>query len=215
MTDRADLDRQMVKSEHCTVYIPEYQLQIPAGRGQFTTVEGIIQDTIRDLGHDQPLRKIQHPELAQQLDAVIDKLTVLIDDSQALPAFTFKLDDPSGNSFLETRGGLTDPKWSKHDYDRSKEQNEALGLAPEEPKDSQYVEEVMSFPGTCSLCGSELETLMKTVNIPHFKVSRAAWGGKRGWWAPLRDGASVADIASHAVAGHHHHVCQLLRLRLP
>lgn len=180
MTERADLDRQMVKSEHCTIFIPEYQLQIPAGRGQFTTVEGIIHDTIRDLAHDQPVRKIQHPELAEQLQGVIDKLAVLVDDQQPLPLFTFKLDDPSGNSFLETRGGLSDPKWSKHDYDRTKEQTEALGLAFEEPKDSQYVEEVMSFPGTCNLCGSELETLMKTVNIPHFKVSA------KGLWPLIR-----------------------------
>ena len=56
---RQDLDRQIVKSDTCTVTIPEYELTIPASKGQLTTVEGIISDVIRDLSHDQPLRRIQ------------------------------------------------------------------------------------------------------------------------------------------------------------
>lgn len=41
------------------------------------------------------------------------------------------------------------------------------------PRDDGTVvpEEVFSFPSTCSSCGHELETLMKQVNIPYFKVS--------------------------------------------
>jgi zinc finger protein len=181
MTERADLDRQLVKSEHCTISIPEYALQIPAGRGQFTTVEGIIADTVRDLSHDQPARLEQEPELHVKLQAVVDKLRLIIEDGKAeggserkMPVFTIKLDDPSGNSFIETEGGLTDPKWSKREYSRDNEQNELLGLAPEAVETSHYPEEVLSFPGVCSLCGSTLETLMKTVNIPHFKVRSLA-----------------------------------------
>ncbi|GAA5849105.1 hypothetical protein JCM8547_006447 [Rhodosporidiobolus lusitaniae] len=197
-TSRQDLDRQLVKSEHCLISIPEYQLQIPAGRGQFTTVEGVLADTIRDLEHDQPLRKIQHPDVWAGIDALVQKLRVIVPDTDGeefvaagdgssgalttnsaaksdapMPTFTIKLDDPSGNSFIETRGGgLNDPKWSKREYGRDKAQDEALGLKHDENQDkatSHYPEEVMSFPGVCNLCGSELETLMKTVNIPHFK----------------------------------------------
>lgn len=182
ITDRKDLDRQLVKSEHCIISIPEYSLQIPAGRGQFTTVEGVITDTIRDLSHDQPLRKIQHPDVHDKIQELVDKLSLLVDDGKGegsssgeerkMPVFTIKLDDPSGNSFIETEGGLTDPKWAKREYARDKGQNEALGLAhTNDVETSHYPEEVLSFPGVCSLCGSELETLMKTVNIPHFKVS--------------------------------------------
>jgi zinc finger protein len=184
-----DLDRQLVKSEHCLISIPEYQLQIPAGRGQFTTIEGVLSDTIRDLEHDQPLRKIQHPELFEKIGELVDKLRLIVPDLDKddtldvkpvreaqgpMPHFTLKLDDPSGNSFVETRGGLNDPKWRKQEYGRSREQDNALGLAHDESQSketSHYPEEVLSFPGVCSLCGSELETLMKTVNIPHFKVS--------------------------------------------
>ncbi|GAA5827470.1 hypothetical protein JCM11251_003825 [Rhodosporidiobolus azoricus] len=196
-TSRTDLDRQLVKSEHCLISIPEYQLQIPAGRGQFTTVEGVIADTIRDLEHDQPLRKIQHPDVWKGIDDLVHKLRLIVPDTDGeeyvdagagngalttkkasdseapMPAFTIKLDDPSGNSFIETRGGgLNDPKWAKREYGRDKAQDEALGLKHDEAQDkstSHYPEEVLSFPGVCSLCGSELETLMKTVNIPHFK----------------------------------------------
>jgi len=190
-TSRDDLDRQLVKSEHCTISIPEYQLTIPQGRGQFTTVEGVLADTIRDLLHDQPLRKIQHPDLHDKIAELVVKLRVLVPDvelpelvdadnnpiplpsASEMPSFTLKLDDPSGNSFVETRGGLGDPKWAKREYGRDAAQDEALGLKHDEETDkatSHYPEEVLSFPGVCSLCGSELETLMKKVNIPHFKV---------------------------------------------
>ncbi|GAA6036729.1 hypothetical protein JCM8097_003450 [Rhodosporidiobolus ruineniae] len=195
-TQRSDLDRQLVKSEHCLISIPEYQLQIPAGRGQFTTIEGVLADTIRDLEHDQPLRKIQHPDVWKGIDDLVQKLRIIVPDTDGeefvdagesgalttkkasdsaapMPTFTIKLDDPSGNSFVETRGGaLNDPKWSKREYGRDKAQDEALGLKHDESQDkatSHYPEEVLSFPGVCSLCGSELETLMKTVDIPHFK----------------------------------------------
>ncbi|GJN90140.1 hypothetical protein Rhopal_003139-T1 [Rhodotorula paludigena] len=188
-TARDDLDRQLVKSEHCTISIPEYQLTIPAGRGQFTTVEGVLADTVRDLLHDQPLRKIQHPDVYEKIEELVHKLRQIVPDADAddeastttasasrsdapMPAFTLKLDDMSGNSFVETRGGLADPKWSKREYGRDREQDERLGLKHDDAQDkatSHYPEEVLSFPGVCSLCGSELETLMKKVNIPHFK----------------------------------------------
>lgn len=100
-----------------------------------------------------------------------DGITVPGSDNKKMPVFTIKLDDPSGNSFIETHGGLSDPKWSKREYTRDKEQDISLGLAHEEEEESLHPEEVLSFPSTCSLCGSTLETLMKTVNIPHFKVS--------------------------------------------
>ena len=187
ITDREDLNRQLVKSEHCLITIPEYALQIPASRGQLTTVEGIISDTIRDLELDQPDRLEQIPEVHEKIKVLLDKLKLIVEDGKEdggietkMPVFTIKLDDPSGNSFVETHGGLSDPKWSKREYTRSVEQNVALGLRGEEEKsetiaeedvDDLHPEEVLSFPTTCSLCGSNLETLMKTVNIPHFKVS--------------------------------------------
>lgn len=189
ITNREDLNRQLVKSEHCLITIPEYALQIPASRGQLTTVEGIVADTIRDLELDQPARLELAPEVHGKIQALVEKLRLIVEDGKddggkesRMPVFTIKLDDPSGNSFIETHGGLSDPKWSKREYTRDVDQNVALGLRAEEDvkqgkteaeadeEEDEHPEEVLSFPTTCSLCGSTLETLMKTVNIPHFKV---------------------------------------------
>lgn len=103
-----------------------------------------------------------------------------------MPPFTIKLDDPAGNSFIEFVGSISDPKWSKRTYHRTLEQNIALGLVnPEEteavPKvanpdainaESTEVgeDEIFVFPGICSSCGHPIETNMKKVNIPYFKV---------------------------------------------
>lgn len=115
-----------------------------------------------------------------------------------MPAFTIKLDDPSGNSFIEFVESMSDPKWNLRTYHRTREQNVALGLVAEEqaPEDGdgkqlQTVvegaegegaeegigggaegqnEEIFVFKGICSSCGHDLDTLMKKVSIPYFKV---------------------------------------------
>lgn len=122
-----------------------------------------------------PDQDAQAEEGAESSSGPVAAPSSAADSSAPMPTFTLKLDDPSGNSFVETRGGLADPKWSKREYERDAAQDEALGLKHDEQQDkstSHYPEEVLSFPGVCSLCGSELETLMKKVNIPHFKVLR-------------------------------------------
>ena len=60
------------------------------------------------------------------------------DENRTFPPFTLRLDDPSGNSFIEFLGdisgrGANDAKWTKRDYPRQRSQNVLLGLAaPEE-----------------------------------------------------------------------------------
>ncbi|KAH9975826.1 zf-ZPR1-domain-containing protein [Lactifluus volemus] len=194
---RQDLNRQIVKSETCTVTIPEYELTIPASKGQLTTVEGIIQDVIRDLSYDQPLRRIQDEDTFTKIQALIDKLKVIIPDedetsttpratnSEApMPPFTLKLDDSAGNSFIEFVDSMADPKWNLRTYRRTKEQNVALGLIADDSAveedltesapaastdDKNDNEEIYVFPGVCSSCGHPLNTMMKKVVIPYFK----------------------------------------------
>jgi zinc finger protein len=60
------------------VSIPDLQLTIPPGRGQLTTVEGIIRDTIRDLKISQPVRRVMDPETALKIDEMLAKLRDLI-----------------------------------------------------------------------------------------------------------------------------------------
>ncbi|KAF5382075.1 hypothetical protein D9615_004238 [Tricholomella constricta] len=204
---RSDLDRQIVRSPSCEVVIPELELTLPpTSRGQLTTVEGLIRDVYSDLSMDQPLRRIQDPEGYNTIQALIDKLTAIlgdkVDEADAeklgeavesankdapLPAFTLKLDDPAGNSWIEFIGSMADPKWNMRQYRRTLNQNVALGLvsaddaaaatgATHAVKEGDAIttdaitdDEVFVFQGHCSSCGHPLDTMMKKVNIPYFK----------------------------------------------
>ena len=104
-----------------------------------------------------------------------------------MPHFTVELDDPSGNSFIEFKDSMTsDPNWNFKTYRRTREQNVALGLVASDtagdsgtdghdnttetvPTDD-VDEEIYVFPGVCSSCGHPLNTMMKKVVIPYFKV---------------------------------------------
>ena len=131
---KADLGRQVVKSEFCTITFPEVDLQIPAKRGQITTIEGLISDTVRDLEFNQPVRKHMQPEVYAKIEEVCAKLHSILGerkvaddemdnnedrtvgplgarsedtDSQThFAPFTVLLDDPSGNSFVEYTGSI-------------------------------------------------------------------------------------------------------------
>ena len=78
LLSRADLDRQLVKSSFATITLPDFQLTIPPGRGQLSTVEGIILDTIRDLNISQPVRRVMDPETAGKIDEMLTRLRDLI-----------------------------------------------------------------------------------------------------------------------------------------
>ncbi|CAO1613281.1 unnamed protein product [Sympodiomycopsis kandeliae] len=171
VNNQTDLNRQIVKSEWCTINIPELVIEIPPKRGQLTTIEGLVSDTLRDLELDQPLRKHMQPEAYTKIEELCNKLRDILgeerstEDGDAMagtddnensssglkslgpvggsssagpdrkfPPFSIRLDDPSGNSFVEFLGaiegrGVSDAKWSKRDYPRTRAQNELLGLA--------------------------------------------------------------------------------------
>jgi zinc finger protein len=146
---------------------------------------------------DQPLRRIQDEGEYTKIQALIDKLVEVLDeddeneerlpnktvgkDDKPFPAFTIKLDDPAGNSWIEFIESIADPKWNMRTYPRSLQHNIALGLVAAEDEQASSDEsrdlatitadEVFVFPGNCSSCGHPLNTLMKKVNIPYFKVS--------------------------------------------
>ncbi|BEI80020.1 hypothetical protein CcaverHIS002_0105490 [Cutaneotrichosporon cavernicola] len=160
MLSRADLDRQLVKSNWATVTIPEFQLTIPPGRGQLTTVEGILRDTVRDLAMEQPVRRIMDKETADKIDALLAPLRDALDmeegdeggevgrDGPAImhesvhhdrpfKPFTITLDDPSGNSFLAFNDSTNDPQWNMRAYNRTFEQNVKLGLVAAKDEDEE------------------------------------------------------------------------------
>ncbi|KAF5538233.1 zinc finger ZPR1 [Fusarium mexicanum] len=179
LTDLADFSRQVVKSDTSTVKFIELDLEIPAGRGQLTNVEGLLTTVIDDLEMGQEARKEQAPEVYVKVAEIIAKgRAMLLGDS-----FPFRLwvDDPAGNSFIapDLKDGVG--KWEKHEYPRTAEQNAALGLSdsdanaqqPQNPgltADGEIIpNEVYSFPATCPGCMHPCTTHMKMVDIPHFK----------------------------------------------
>lgn len=92
--------------------------------------------------------------------------------------FTFILDDPTGNSFVENLNApQKDPQIEIRSYARSLTQNKLIGIVPddimEEPSallDSlSQQQEVLEFPTNCTECKSSCLTKMKVTNIPHFK----------------------------------------------
>lgn len=179
-----DLNRRVVKSDYASVKIPEQDLEIEAQsqKGEITTVEGIIDRAITGLSQDQERRKVDHPEVAANIDSYIQKLTNLKDNFQE---FTLIIEDISGNSFVQNPlAPQADPETTVVHFTRTKEQDEILGLYSDTHTSEEHLlkpieegswplenleGEVIQFPTNCPSCRSPCVTNMKVTNIPHFK----------------------------------------------
>ncbi|XP_021735966.1 zinc finger protein ZPR1-like [Chenopodium quinoa] len=125
--DSKMLNRQVVKSESATIKIPELDFEIPpvSQRGSLSTVEGILTRAASDLEALQEERRKEDPTTAEAIDQFLLKLRAC---ATANSSFTFVLDDPAGNSFIENpHAPSPDPAMSLHFYDRTPEQQAALG----------------------------------------------------------------------------------------
>jgi zinc finger protein len=183
LTSQADLARQVVKSDTCVVKFIELDVEVPAGRGQLTNVEGLLSMILEDLELQQPERKEQLPEVWAKIEEIVAKGRKMI-AGESFP-FRLSMDDPAGNSWIEPDQKDGVGKWSKVEYARTAEQNEALGLGDGEDQteapttgqptaasfedDDIIPNEVYSFPATCPGCTKHCVTHMKMVEIPHFK----------------------------------------------
>lgn len=187
----ADLNRRIVKSDRTSVKFVELDFEIPAQsqKGEVTTVEGIIDRSVAGLEQDQPVRRIQHPDAAAQIDAFVEKLRSL--KSVEVP-FTLVFEDISGNTRVENLNAPNpDPGCTMTHFIRTKEQNHKLGMFTQsELNDESTAEsssnvlkpiaedewpleelhgEVLQFKTDCPSCKSKCDTNMKVTNIPHFK----------------------------------------------
>ncbi|KAF8934474.1 nucleolar zinc-finger protein [Dissophora ornata] len=142
---KADLNRQLVKTDTAVVKIPEIDFEIPAQRGHLTTIEGLLQTVIDDLEGDQPVRKHMDEALYLQIDNVIKKLQDCIDNKNP---FTVILDDPAGNSYIESLDApRLDPKLDLSVYMRTRDQERAMGLSvPEGDDEDSKTEETAPVP---------------------------------------------------------------------
>uniref|UniRef100_A0A182NCV7 Zinc finger protein ZPR1 n=1 Tax=Anopheles dirus TaxID=7168 RepID=A0A182NCV7_9DIPT len=123
-----DMNRRVIKSDFSAIRIEELDFEIPAQsqKGEVTTVEGIIDRVVRGLEQDQPVRRIQHPEAAEQIDTFIVNLQALKDLDRP---FTLTISDISGNSFVENPNApQKDPATTISHFQRTKEQNHLLGI---------------------------------------------------------------------------------------
>lgn len=122
-----DLNRQLVKGDRASATVKELELEIPCGTqsGVFTTIEGLLAGAGDALRSSQPLRRALSADDADSVDVFLARLDAARAGT-ALP-FTFVLDDPSGNSFVENPvAPKTDPRMKVQFYVRSTEQNESL-----------------------------------------------------------------------------------------
>jgi len=173
LTDMADFERQVVKSDTAVIKFIEMDLEVPAGKGQLTNVEGVLTTIVDDLAFDQEKRKEQSPEVFAKIEEVIAKGRKML-AGESFP-FRFAIDDPAGNSFIapDPRDGVG--KWHKREYLRTPEQNTALGLvdtAGNEDLDENgdiIPDQVYQFPASCPGCMHPCTTNMKMVDIPHFR----------------------------------------------
>lgn len=189
-----DLNRRVVRSDYTLVKIPEVELEIPSQsqKGEITTVEGIIDRTVRGLNQDQDKRRIEHPEAAATIEAYIERLNTL---KELKTPFSLIVEDISGNCFIENPDAPSvDHNTRITHFNRSKEQDHLLGLyepnevpagqQQPEPQNEQHLlkpikdgswtleelhGEVLQFQTLCPECRSPCETNMKMTSIPHFK----------------------------------------------
>ena len=186
-----DMERQLVKSDTAILRIEDLDIEVPAGRGRLTNVEGILSEVLKDLEGDQKLRKKEDPELYKKIDDVVQRLIKMLVGGRF--PFTISLYDPAGNSWIEPSptDSETKGKYTHSQYARTPEQNEALGLGetseeqnggsaemvpqlqPEDGGDLEDVEilegQTYDLPVFCPGCAKPAHMLVQMVNIPHFK----------------------------------------------
>ena len=102
--DLQALSRQVVKSDSAVVTVPELELEIPAAtqKGSITTVEGLLMDTASNIRLLQEERRAADPTTAKLIDDFLAKLDSC---QQGEKDFTVIVNDPAGNSYVESPGG--------------------------------------------------------------------------------------------------------------
>mmetsp|Transcript_8805 Transcript_8805/g.14292 ORF Transcript_8805/g.14292 Transcript_8805/m.14292 type:complete len:586 (+) Transcript_8805:396-2153(+) len=131
ITNKQDMDRNIVKSDTAVFHVKELDFQIDSGKGVLTTLEGLLREAMNELKESQDVRRDQSPEIAAKVDAFVAKLALIL-CGVSFP-FTVVLEDPSGNSFIENpHAPNRDPNLRFEEFVRTKEQNKKLGLHLEE-----------------------------------------------------------------------------------
>ena len=181
-----DLQRQVVKSDSAILRVEDVDLELPAGRGRLTDVEGILSEILKDFEAGQKARKKDEPELYEKIEKVLEPILKALTGSKF--PLTISLDDPAGNSWIEPSAtdATVKTKYLHDQYPRSQAQNASLGfseavegeadaiqLQPDEGGGMEDVEilegKVYDIAVYCPGCNQVAKMLTQMVNIPHFK----------------------------------------------
>jgi len=130
VTDPTDMSRDVLKSETCSIAIPELEFEMggQAIGSRFTTIEGLMNNVMENIlqnsfwgGGDG-----MAPDLQIKLDQFKAKFSRF---QEVKDPFTLILDDPAGNSYLQNvYAPDDDPELTIEHYERTFEQNDDLGL---------------------------------------------------------------------------------------
>ncbi|KAK6107463.1 ZPR1 zinc-finger domain family protein [Brugia pahangi] len=126
-----DLARDVLKSDTCSMSIPELDLEVGSGAlsGRFTTVEGLLVATRDQLKEQGDFFLVGD----SRSEAENDRMKNFLDNFEQILLLRKKvhliLDDPTGNSYIQSLNApMDDNRLRKEFYDRTNEQNDELGL---------------------------------------------------------------------------------------
>lgn len=125
-----DLARDVLKSDTCSMQIPELDLEVGPGAlcSRFTTVEGILTATREQLSSQSSFFMGDSASSGErsQIEKFLDQFDEILSLKKNI---TLVLDDPAGNSYIQSlTAPMEDPRLQKEFYERSFEQNDELGL---------------------------------------------------------------------------------------
>ena len=130
ITDPTDMSRDVLKSETCSIAIPELEFEMggQAIGSRFTTIEGLMNNVMENImqnsfwgGGDG-----MAPDIAAKLETFRGKFANFVGVKEE---WTLILDDPAGNSYVQNvYAPDDDPELTIENYERTFEQNDELGL---------------------------------------------------------------------------------------
>ncbi|KAL7599082.1 hypothetical protein Lser_V15G22227 [Lactuca serriola] len=148
--DQKMLNRQVVKSENShNIHQLDFEIPPESQRGSLSTVEGILVRSADELQALQEERKKVDPQTAEAIDKFILKLRACATGNSS---FTFTLDDPAGNSFIESLfqkkkkkqlyrepyAPSVDPSLTIDFYERTHDQQASLGYLVDQSQTREH-----------------------------------------------------------------------------
>lgn len=130
ITELEDLSKDVLKSDTCSLHIPEIDLNLQSGTlgSKYTTIEGLISDIYNQLLSKSEFFLGDSAEKSKK-DHFNQILNHLKDFMSGKEPFTLILDDPASNSFIQNNYAPDeDPKLTLTMYDRTESQDEELGI---------------------------------------------------------------------------------------